>query len=133
MAKTGPIQVPSNLSNIDSFPDLVRFVSAFATQVVKQFNGAFATKTVWGVIGVSGTVIAGSSNFGASLVSLGNYHVTFREAYAGRPAVVPGAELLASNIYVSGVTTTGFDLSAFNAAGTSFHTQQFSFIATGAR
>ncbi len=131
MANFGPIQVPSDLSNIQTFPDLVRFVSAFVSQAAGQYNGLFANKTVRGSIGLSGTIVTGSSNFGCSITATGSYFIAFREAFSVRPTVTYGCETLGL------VRGASFGLSGFFVltTGTTGVLQNlpFSFIAEGGR
>lgn len=133
MANTGPIQVPSNLSQLSTLPDLVRFVSSFATQAASQFNGLFATKTAWGAIGISGVIAAGSGNYGASLVSTGTYYIKFREDFSQRPVAAVTSEQVLAVPQITGATLSGFQVLMTAAGATVGVNAPFSFIAMGAR
>lgn len=137
MANFGPIQAPSNLSNVTTLPDLIRYVSTFASQVSDSFNGLIKQKSAWGVIGFTGTIISSSNNFGASFVGAGLYYVVFRQPFIRAPSVVltpwttGGTDRPVARI--DGVTTTGFAVSTVLGAGSGTPTNlQFNFIAMGA-
>lgn len=135
MANYGFIQVPSNLSNLTNPKDIVRYFAAFASQVANSFNGLLATKPVWGVIGLSGAVLSGSSNFGSSLVSTGTYYIAYREEYSGRPSVTATACYGANaspNAITSGSSSIGFNVLVYNSSAVLVN-NEFSFIAMGAR
>lgn len=132
MSKVGPIQVPSNLSNLSSQADIVRYFSAFASQVASSFNALLSVKTWWGAVGVTGTSVGGSSNYSASLIATGHYHVQFRKAASIRPSVLSAPEAAATLSYQSGVTLSGFDTFVTDLSGNPKNAQ-FSFIATGGR
>lgn len=135
MANFGPIQVPSNLSNLKTLPDIVRFLSAFSAQIASAFNGLIATKGVWGVIGASGNVLSGSDNFGASLVSTGNYHIAYREPYRLLPATVATAHNDVNSqptARIAGSTLGSIDIQCTNGSNAVVN-NRFSFIVQGAR
>jgi hypothetical protein len=82
-----PIQVPSDLSNLKTFPDLARFLSAFCAKVATEINSLVSQKTIWGVVGASAGISFGSGNFSATLASFGLFHIQFRQAYNTVPSV----------------------------------------------
>lgn len=133
MANFGPIQVPSNLSNLKTPADIVRFLSAFTAQVANQFNASLSQKTVAGVVGISGGVSFGGAGFNASLSILGLYSVHFRVPFVSGPAVT--ITTIGSGIaYATGTTTTGFSVNLLTAAGVpTAQNAPFSFVAVGGR
>ena len=134
MANVGPIQVFSSLSNVKTIPDLVRFLSAYTSQVSQQFNNLISSKTVWGVVGVSGAVLAGNTmSFGVSFMGTGKYYVGFSRPMSIRPAVAFSAETYpALSVGMTAATTAGFMALPFNSIGGNVNSQ-FSFIATGGK
>lgn len=136
MATFGLIQVPSNLSNLKTFPDLTRFLSAFTAQVADAFNGLVSTKDVWGTIGVSGAILSGSGNFGASLVSTGNYHIAYREPFfkLPTPLVAPFSSSLVAFPFarIAGSTLGAVDILCVNSSNVAVN-NPFSFFVSGVR
>lgn len=86
--------------------------------------------TVDGQVSATGTIVLGTG-YSVSHGSTGNYTVTFTNAFAAAPIVVVSiADATNQNgqISVNGVTTTGFNVSAFDATGT-LANRVFNFIA----
>lgn len=134
MANFSKIQVPSNLSNLSTLPDIIRYFSAFASQVADSFNGLAAQKSVWGTIGFTGTVVTGvTTSFGASFVGTGLYYIAFRQPFGRQPAVTLGPWSLNGINFgeISGASTTGFSVRTTDNLGNAANVQ-FSFIAMGA-
>ena len=134
MANVGPIQTFSSLSNVKTIPDLVRFLSAYTSQVSQQFNNLISSKTVWGVVGISGAVLAGNTmSFGVSFVGTGKYFIGFTRPMSIRPAVSFSPETSAViAVGMTSASTAGFMALPFNNVGGSVNSQ-FSFIATGGK
>lgn len=131
MANTGPIQVTQDLSNIRNFPDLVRFIAAFSTQVTQNFNGLLSTKTAWGVVGVTGVVTSGSSNFSVNFVRLGTYQITFRQTFHSVPAAMVTAQTF-SIVHSASLGIGGFFVRTWDRNG-QIQNVPFSFIAMGGK
>lgn len=132
MANTGPIQVPSSLSNLKTFPDLVRFLSSFTSQVAGQFNNMLSNKSAWGVVDASANVLSGSDNFGASLISPGEFWIAFREGLSS-PASAVATPSIAGFVMTAGTTLSGFNVKTRASIGGAATSIPFSFIATGAK
>lgn len=132
MANVGPLQIFSDLSQVKTFPDLVRFLSAFTAQVSTQFNNLISNRTVYGYVSASGIVGIGSGNFGVSLIGTGRYFIRPREPWFTYPAVTvtPNAGVDLSAVAAS-LGNTGFLVYIYSAG--SLTSCAFSFNATGAR
>lgn len=136
MGNPSPIQVPSDLSNIETISDVVRYFSAAVGQITSQFNSLLANKDIYGSVSATGFVgFTGSGNFGVSFVSAGVYFVSFRQPYSFPPSVVIAPQTTNATMIVfgvSGVTTSGFSVN-MNTSGGSAVNNPFHFHAKGAR
>jgi len=134
MAITGPIQVPFNLSGLSSLTDVVRYLSAFSTQVTMQFNNSLGTRSIWGVVGASGAAISGASAlYGSSAIALGHYHIQYRRPFVSLPATIVTMHTGGYVADVQSATFTGFDIFTYiPSSGTPF-SAQFSFVVMGAK
>lgn len=134
MASQQPIQVPSNVSQIKTLPDVIRFLGAFAIEVSTKFNTMVSIRSVYGVVGVSGTVgITGSGNFSPSLISTGAYWIAFRESFFLAPTVVAAPTDVAVSVIwaLQGVTNTGFRMNIATWSANANVNNAFHFIARG--
>lgn len=126
MSALGPVQVPSNFTNVKTFPDLVRYVSSFTSNLARQFNELVSRRDVVDARFASAIVNSdGSATYlfgiqGATLLSAGRYRVFFESDFSAPPAVTPG---LGANAITgpyatwTGVTLTQVDVSVFTSAG----------------
>lgn len=114
----GPIQVPSNLLNVKTFPDVVRFLSAFTSQAASKFNALIAERREegtsaglhsWAYVNANGTLRFSSGSVSATLTATGFYSVFFGLTFGAGPAVIPtpaGASLAANRIAIGVVGAT---------------------------
>jgi hypothetical protein len=136
MGNPSPIRVPSNVSNVKTIPDVVRYVSSCIQEMATQFNTLIANKDVWGVVGNTGFIgVTGSGNFIPSLLATGVYWVGFREPYFTSPTVlVSPTDVTVSVVWsLQGVTLTGFRLNISTWSANASTNNAFHFIAKGAR
>lgn len=133
MANAGPVQVPNNLSQLTSVSDVVRFLSAFCSQMAGQFNNSLSTRTVWGVIGISGGVTFGTGTFSVSLTAMGQYWVALQTPYTYPPAVTGTGHTTAYYTWVTGLTNTGFLMNLYDDNNNVLVNGPFSFIAVGGK
>ena len=131
MANFGPIQVPSNFSNLTDLTSVVRFLSAFSVQMASSFNGLIATKEIYGAIGSTGVILSGDG-FGASFVGTGSYYLTFREPFTARPSIFV-TPLESSRVgYAPGATLSGISVVFTNLSGSNANSG-FNFLVKGQR
>lgn len=134
MGNPSPVVVPSDLSNIKTVPELVRFLSACLKDLTSQFNTLLSNKEIYGSIGTSGTIgFTGSGNYGVSLIGTGSYYVSFREAFKLTPAVYVTPHI-GSALVIANVTpaTTGF-LATIQNTSTVLVNSNFSFLVKGTK
>lgn len=130
----GYVQVFSDLSQIKTVNDVVRFLSAFCSQTAEKVNALVAAKDVFGSVGNTGVIgVTGSANWGASYVSTGTYFLSFREPYARPPATVATPATAAVLLSVSGVTNTGFTVLSVDATSLGLVNSEFHFHAKGSK
>lgn len=142
MANAGQISSASNLTNIKTLPDLVKYISAFTIDVTTQFNHLISNKLVWGAVGQSGNIISGSPNFGVTILATGIYSIFFRQAFTKRPAITinseffPGISFIGLSQVMFQGQSIGFSSALFysRVIGTTyFLNSPFSFIAYGGK
>lgn len=134
MGNISPISVPSNVSNLQTLPDVVRYLAAFADQITAQFNNLVGIKDCYGAIGATGVIgFTGSGNFGVSLVSAGSYYLAFRQPFSFPPSVVVTPATTAVIFCVAGVTTSGFQVFSTTVGNSTLINAPFHFQVKGAR
>lgn len=136
MGNPSPIRVPSNVSNVKTIPDVVRYVSSFIQDMAAQFNTLIANKDVFGVVGNTGFIGAtGSGNFVPSLLATGVYWVSFREPYFVPPSVVVTLSRTPSSVIssISGVTNSGFQMNVAHSSSQTAFNCEFHFHVKGVR
>lgn len=136
MGNPSPLRLPSDFGSLNTIPEVVRYVSAFAKEVSIQFNNILGNKDVWGALGISGAIgTTGSGNFIPSLVATGIYWVRFREPYFVPPTVlVAPTDVAASVVWaLQGVTNTGFQVNIATWSANTNTNNAFHFLARGPR
>lgn len=131
MANFGPIQIPADFSNLTTLQDVVRFLSAFTSKMVGNFNASISTRDVFGSVGATGVILDGV-NFGASFFATGVYWIEVQPKFSSLPVVVATPVNTVAYLWSSGVTNTGFFLNAANTSAVAANSP-FHFHAKGSR
>lgn len=125
MANVGPMQAFQNVANLQTIPDITRFLTSFCQQVHTQFNNLISNRTVAGTVSGTGTVVGGTY-FSASMVTTSSFFVKFLNPFVSLPSVVGTPINSAVAVKTSGVTMTSFTFTTSTNVA-------FSFIAIGGR